>query len=146
MEDRSFSGRGLTRSDLEKEFFDDYYQQRHIDGKWVDLETYLSNSENRLNKRIDYDLCTEPATFSQEQINDRCQELTDLLSDVENYQQYLNTMLRTIDKHILNHLWIDQSFSKIASKTIQENLSRVNSLANKIETIQSGFKQLPVVA
>ena len=142
--DRTNNNNGYTRQELEQNFFDDYYQQRHIDGKWVTIENYIAAPENRFKKRFQYDLCQEAAKYSKEHINDRCNELNTLLVDINAYKDQLNNMLSSMANVLDKHLWVNSEFSKTAQQVLLENLKTINTVTDNIRKIRDEFKSLPV--
>jgi len=144
--DRTNDGNGLTRAELEQNYFDDYYRQRHIDGKWVTIDTYVADQENRFHKRINYDLCQEPAKYSSEHVNERCSELDVLLKEIADYQQQTQNMIDMLDEKLGQHLWVSPTFSQTAKQILKKNKQKVVALTKEIETIREGFKQLPLAA
>ena len=144
--DRTNNGDGLTRQELEAEFFDDYYQQRHIDGKWVTIESYINNEENRFTKRFQYNPYQESAKYSKAHINDRCNEVNNLLNDITSYRTQIENMLESASSILGNHLWIDPDFSETAKGVLQENLRSLNNVTERLKEIHNGFESLPEAA
>lgn len=137
---------GLTRKELEASFFDDYYQQRHIDGKWVNIESYVSDPQNRFKKRFQYDLYQEPTTYSQDHINEHCAELNILLLDIKDYYCQTENMLSSVSTELSNHLWIDSDFQTTAENILKQNLMSLNKITETIQQLHNDFKALPLAA
>jgi len=143
---RKNDGKGYTQSELAQHFFDDYHRQRHIDGKWVNLDDYTADASNRLRINQQYQACLKPAQYSAEHIKHRCEELNGLLTDIDDYRHQVISMLASLSECVGQHLWISQDFAETARHILAKNLDRVTELAEQVKKIQTGFQQLPVAA
>jgi len=144
--DRTNGGNGLTRTELENDFFDDYYQQRHINGKWVSIDDYLKDEENRFTKQFQYETCQEAAKYSQQHIDDRCNELQNLLKDIQAFETQLSELHESLSNVAATHLWIDNDFTTTAAKILEANLASSTAVTKQINEIHEGFKSLPLIA
>jgi len=120
--DRTNNGNGYTLTELEKLFFDDNYKQTHIDGRWIDIQNYINNTQNRLVNRIDFDPLVEDFYFSDEYVVNQNVELSGIVIDIntlcENYNKIQSELLDVTN----NHIWLVGSLLETASLNINEML------------------------
>ena len=141
--DRSNQGRGYLREELAEQFFDDHYAQCHIDGRWVGLEQYLRDDENRLCDYRPFEPHTEVIGFSAEHIRDRCAEIDALLEDIHRYCAAVSAKLATLDGELASRLWMDPDFAGPAGDTLRHSLGVVEAVAVRLRGLREGFAALP---
>lgn len=141
--DRSNAGQGFRREELQENFFDDHYQQCHVDGKWVRLSEYTANPENRLMRHEDFVAHSEPVTYSAQHIAERVDATQDLLDAIAGYRNTVQKKLASLHDDLAHHLWIDPAFTRPAEENLQQSLAVVEDLQQKIIRLQEGFSQLP---
>jgi len=123
--DRTNNGDGYSLNELEKEFFDDSYKQTHIDGRWVDIQNYINNTQNRLVNRVEFEPVVEPFYFTKEYLANQHSELNDVISDVsELYENYIKLQAELADIKN-NHLWLAQGL-------IGEAYDKINDMSPKL--------------
>ncbi len=106
-EDRTNHGKGYTLNELEQQFFDASFKQTHIDGRWVDVQNYINNTQNRLVDRIDFTPLVDAFHFKPEYVAQQKAEISlvlDELSVIAGHYQSLEQQLQSI---IDEHLWLD---------------------------------------
>ncbi len=108
--DRTNKGQGYTLEELEKIFFDDNYKQTHIKGRWVDVQNYINNTQNRLVKRVDYEAITEPFYFSNEYKYNQKSELTEIINNVKSECDAFTRIQAEITAIETDHLWLSGDF------------------------------------
>jgi len=120
--DRTNSGDGYTLAELEEMFFDDNYKQTHIDGRWIDVQNYINNTQNRLVNRVDFEPLVEDFYFSDEYVKNQYAELSGIVSEIDilcdNYKQIQAELLDV--KH--NHIWLVGSLIETSYRSITEML------------------------
>ncbi|MEA3274741.1 MAG: AAA family ATPase [Pseudomonadota bacterium] len=143
-EDRDDGGRGYTRDELQARFFDDHYQQCHIEGRWVTLDDFTGIAGNRLVAREDHRPHTEPVCYSAAHVRDRMAEVQSLLDAVGRYHGAVQNKLIHIDESLTDHLWVGDGFTEPAQRTLRHSLEVAHDLAQRIGRTRDGFRELPV--
>lgn len=142
--ERDNAGNGYTLAGLKEQFFDDHYQQCHIDGHWVTLEDYTKAGKNRLITRDNYPAHTEQVCYSDSHIRDRVKEVESLFDSVANYRDSVTRKLDHIDEKVVSHLWIEDGFVEPARQNLGRSLDVAVTLSQQIEEIRDGFSRLPL--
>ncbi len=141
--DRSNDNKGYTRSELQKHFFDDHYQQCHINGKWLGIDKYITLKENQLMRFDAFRPLTEPVRYGKKHITDRVSELQFVLTNIEQYIVDLEARIESIGTDVENHLWISKNFAQPALEVLHQSLLQVKKLSQRVITIRDGFAELP---
>ncbi len=141
--DRSNAGQGYRCEELQEQFFDDHYQQCHVDGKWVGISEYTANPDNRLMRHERFAPHTEPVRYSESHIHERVSATQDLLDAIANFKQVLDRKLATIATDVADHLWLDPGFAVPAQENLRDSLTVIEALEAQIRELQTGFRQLP---
>ncbi len=141
--DRSNADQGHRREELQERFFDDHYQQSHVDGKWVGISEYTANPDNRLMRHESFSPHTEPVRYSESHIRERVEATQDLLDAIDRHKQVLAKKLASIGSDVADHLWIDPGFAAPARDNLEQSLAVIEDLEVQIRDLQEGFRQLP---
>ena len=141
--DRSNAGKGYRREELEAQFFDDHYRQCHVDGKWVGLDEYTADPENRLMRHEDFAPHTEPVRYGEQHIRERVEATQDLLDAIARHKQVLAAKLASIGDDLAGHLWLDPAFAAPARENLEQSLRVIEDLEGQIRDLQEGFHRLP---
>lgn len=142
-DERDNDGNGYTLAGLKERFFDDHYQQCHIDGHWVTLEDYTRAGKNRLITRENYPAHTEQIRYSESHVRDRVREAESLLDSVVSYRESVTEKLNNLDEKVAAHLWVEDGFVDTARQNLGRSLDVAANLSQQIEVIRDGFSQLP---
>ncbi len=142
--DRSLAGQGCTYDELLKGFFDDRYQQTHVDGKWQHINDYISDSSNRLVIEKQNTPCLLPKQHEANFITGRLRELTHLQQDIQQFDEKLSIQLANVEVNIGEHLWLDPIFIETAAASLNKSTEQVQSLLSRLETLLNGYQCLPV--
>lgn len=142
--DRSNGGQGYRREALKERFFDDHYEQCHVDGKWVSLNEYTANPDNRLMRHEDFVAHSEPVTYSAQHIAERVDATQDLLDAIASYRDTVQKKLRSLHADLADDLWVDADFRRPAEDNLRQSLSVVEELAGQIKELREGFRRLPL--
>jgi len=141
--DRTNNANGYTLAELETMFFDDNYKQTHIDGRWIDIQNYINNTQNILVNRIDFEPLVEDFYFSDEYVKNQYVELSGIVNDIntlcENYNQIQSELLDVKN----NHIWLAGSLLETAYLNINEMLPVLvdyNQRFGKLLDINSSLK------
>lgn len=116
---RTNNGKGYTLAELEKMFFDDNYKQTHIDGRWVDVQNYINNTQNRLVHRVDFEALVEAFYFSKDYTDNQRANLHEVISDVNAVCEAFTQLQIKLDKVNNEHLWLVQSILEKACDDIR---------------------------
>ena len=144
-DDRTNNNQGYTFSELKEHFFDDYYQQCHIDGHWQHIDKYISRSENWFNQLLENTPFYKPAQYEQSFIDKRVHETHMLFQDLEQFSQSLKIQTDSIASVLDNHLWVTSDFVEQAQLSMEKTRTTAHSLKQRVKAIISGFEQLPVI-
>lgn len=143
--DRSNEGRGYTFEELQQQFFDDLYQQTHIDGQWNHIDKYIANPGNRLVKRHQNPPCMEPTRHPPELIERRLQETQAIWADLNGLKHKLEHQAGSLDQAIGGHLWIDPAFVETARNSLQKSCALADALAGRMSQVIQGYERLPTL-
>ncbi len=105
-DDRTNQGQGYTLEQLEQHFFDASYKQTHIDGRWVDVQNYINNTQNRLVQRIAFSPLVEAFYFSSQYVENQQQELNNLLAEVNTLTASYTQLQQQLEEITHEHLWL----------------------------------------
>ena len=142
-EERANGGAGYTREELRAGFFDDHYQQCHIDGRWMTLDDYTADPGNRLTAREEHRPRSEPIRYSDSHIRDRVAEMETLLEAVGQYRASLAEKLAHLEETVQDHLWISDSFVGPARRNLEQSAAVAAELEQRIRGLRDGFAALP---
>lgn len=143
-DDRTNNDYGYTLKELKDHFFDDYYQQCHIDGQWQHIDNYIEQSENRFNKLLKNKPQYEPAQYAQSFIDKRVRETQTLYHDLNQFAQSLKEQSESTPEVLTEHLWVTADFIEQAKLSLAKTLTSVESLKTRVAQLIDGFKQLPL--
>ncbi len=121
-QDRTNNGRGYTLTELEKSFFDESYKQTHVDGRWIDVQNYTNNTQNRLVNSIDFEPLVEAYYFADDYIKNQKAELTEIVNDVDGMCTGFNNLLTTIADIRHNNIWLAGGLLDASGSDIKHRL------------------------
>ena len=133
--ERTNNGTGYTLAELEKVFFDESYKQTHIDGRWVDVQNYTNNTQNRLVEKIAFKPIVDAFYFSSEYVENQRSELLAVIDDVSSINKHFDECRQVLDGILLNHLWISTGF-------LVQSLSSIKSLQPRLIDFQQRLTDL----
>jgi len=142
--DRTNGGSGYSRVELEQQFFDDSYQQTHINGHWVDIHNYVNNTQNRLVERIPFEPLTEPCYFSSDYIASAERDVHHVRDELQQIQQQYENLLQHIKPMIQQHLWLGTGFLCDIMADTEELLARLIDYQQRMQQVAQGLAKLPV--
>ncbi len=140
--DRTNNDKGYTFDELKSQFFDDYYQQCHIDGHWQHINKYIANPQNQFRTLLSNEPCLEPATYSVDFITKRVSETQQIADDLARFEEQIDEQKTGLSETLSDHLWIGKVFVQQADISLSETIYAVNELQKRIEKVITGFKQL----
>jgi len=141
-DDRSNNGKGYTLQELEQQFFDDAMQQTHIDGKWMDLQNYVNNTQNRLVNKIQFEPITEAVVYTADYIEHSVQQLQNLNTDVMALHQYCTEKNETLVQILTSHLWLDKVIFLSPLDNLKNNMVQLQAINLQLNDCIEGFKNL----
>ncbi len=142
--DRSNDGKGYTLKELEQQFFDDAMQQTHIDGRWMDLQNYVNNTQNRLVNKIQHEAITDSVDYSPEYIENTVRQLEQLIEDVSQLYDVCEEKHQGFKKSVEQHLWLDASLFTEAVNQLQANMQSTRNIKQQLAESIQGFRELPL--
>jgi len=140
--DRSNDNRGYTERELTDNFFDQHYQQCHIDGHWQHIDQYLAHPNNRLIHHHKNLPCMEPTAHPESFIQGRLKENKKLASDIEALHQNVEQGYAAIDQTLGHHLWITACFVASAKQALSDNLQEVSAFASRLQAVISAYQSM----
>ena len=143
-QDRSNDGKGYTLKELEQQFFDDAMQQTHIDGRWMDLQNYVNNTQNRLVNKIQHEAITDSVDYSPEYIDNAVRQLEQLIEDVSQLYDVCEEKHQGFKKSVEQHLWLDASLFTEAVNQLQANMQSTRNIKQQLAECIQGFRELPL--
>lgn len=142
-DDRTNNDEGYTFDELREQFFDDYYQQCHIDGHWQHIDKYIKNPRNQFRVLLSNQSCMEAARYPAEFIHKRVTETQQIYDDLQLFIQKLRGQKDGLSDTLSSHLWIGKNFMQQAETSLTQTISAANSLQQRITKVVNGFKHLP---
>ncbi len=142
-EDRSNEGRGFSKTELLKRFFDDVYHQTHIGGRWVHIDQYVDDPANRFVEESINEPKMEAKRHSGAFIEGRIKETGNLAADIALLQRNLQQQLIVSERTIGDHLWLLPEFAELAASSLKHALQQANSLLERLQSVMDGYQQLP---
>jgi len=142
-EDRSNNSLGYKQDELKQLFFDDRYQQTHINGQWIHFNQYIADPENCYREEYANDPCMEAKKHSTVFLESRIKEISNLAKDIVQLQQNLHQQHATLEQVIGQHLWLLGDFSKLASSSLNKAIEQTEMLFSRLQTVMNSYQQLP---
>jgi len=142
--DRTNNEQGYTRKALRDKFFDDYYQQCHIDGHWQHIEDYIAQTNNQFRQLLENSPLYSPKCYTQSFVDKRVSETQTLYHELKQFSQALAKQTENLGSELSQHLWVTSDFIQQASQSLQETIVAANDLQQRLEQVNISFKQLPV--
>lgn len=144
-DDRTNKGKGYTLKELEKVFFDDMNKQTHIDGRWVDVQNYVNNTQNRLVDRISFEPLVEAYYFSADYVSNQRAELNQLIENVGSLCEGFTAKQAELLVIQDNHLWIANGLLDVAENEISERLPKMIDYQQRLMNLISVNKSLQII-
>ncbi|MBQ0719370.1 MAG: AAA family ATPase [Gammaproteobacteria bacterium] len=141
-DDRSNDNQGYTERELTEGFFDQHYQQCHIDGHWQHIDQYIADPGNRLIHHHKNPPCMEATVHPASFIRGRLEESHKLASDIEALRQNIEQGYDAIDRALGQHLWITACFIASAKQALSENLEKVSAFKKRLELVVAAYQHL----
>lgn len=141
-DDRTNQGHGYTLAELEKAFFDKSFKQTHIDGKWVDLQNYTNNTQNRLVDRKTFEPLVEASFYTEDYVKNQLDELTNLQIDIGNIAQHYIDAEGMLKSFLATQLWLSSGFLTNVSDRIAASNPRLIDFQQRIDRLLMLNKKL----
>ena len=141
-DDRSNDNRGYTERELSNSFFDQHYQQCHIDGHWQHIDQYIADPANRLIQHYQNPPCMEPTVHPESFIQGRHEENKKLATDIAVLRQSVEQGYDAIDQALGQHLWITAFFIASAKQALNDNLQKVSAFEGRLQAVITAYEQL----
>lgn len=142
-DDRTNLGQGYDETQLRERFFDDVYQQTHINGQWVGYDQYVADPASLYVEEYENQPCMQDKRYSDAFIEGRRREIGDLADDIGLYQRHLAGQLDDLDDLIADHLWLTSAFSNLAVSSFDAMLQQSEQLSSRLHEVAEGYRQLP---
>lgn len=142
-EDRTQGGLGYTRDALRTHYFDDVYQQCHINGEWQTLDFYTQKSANRLVTFHAHTPAMETSRHSDLFLKSRIKESSTLHRDIQQLNTQLQQQVDALEHSVTEHLWLPATFIEIASHSLSRNLHKSEALAQRMLKVIEHYQAAP---
>lgn len=140
---RTNQGKGYTLAELSELFFDDHYRQTHIEGKWVDVQQYVSNTQNRMSEQVIHQPLTDAFLFGARYIANNRQEVQQIINELQQLHAEYSSRHATLCQQLDAHLWLSEALSTDVLKPLQQAIdtlvgyqSRIAAVIEKLDTLQ----------
>ena len=141
-DDRSNDNHGYTERELSDGFFDQHYQQCHIDGHWQHIDQYIADPANRLIEHHQNPPCMEPTDHPDSFIQGRLDENKKLATDIAALRQSVEQGYDAIDQALGQHLWITACFIASAKQALSDSLQKVSSFESRLQAVIDAYQHL----
>lgn len=142
-DDRSNNGMGYTRDELLESFFDDIYQQCHINGQWKHINAYTNKAANLLVHHHQNAPMMEATRHADSFISGRSRETQTILDDINILKGKLQQQQLSLEQTIAEHLWIPAGFIEKAAQSLKQSVNAAEGLAARMEQVITGYSKLP---
>ncbi len=135
-------GQGYSKQELRQQFFDDTYEQCHINGQWVHLNQYVQQQANRLVQVQEHTPLMAPISHPESFINSRVQDITLLHDELLTLYAALEQQHASLDHNLGEHLWVMSSFMENAANSLAESMQAAKSLTKRLHTVLVSYQTL----
>lgn len=140
--DRTNEGRGYTLNELETQFFDDRLKQTHINGKWVDVQNYVNNTQNRLVEKIQHQPVTEPCYFSVTYVEAARADIKHVIDEITQLRHHYTEQQSMMSSMIDSHLWLAGSFIERYVSASHEQLQQLFDFEHRMHKVEISIDSL----
>ncbi|OUS08098.1 hypothetical protein A9Q90_04500 [Gammaproteobacteria bacterium 54_18_T64] len=141
-DERSNDNRGYTERELSESFFDQHYQQCHIDGHWQHIDQYLADPANRLIYHHQNPPCMEATEHPESFIRGRLEESHKLTSDITALRQSVEQGYDAIDRALGQHLWVSVAYIANAKQSLSDKLEKVAAFQQRLHLVVEAYRGL----
>ena len=141
-DDRSNDNQGYIERELSESFFDQHYQQCHVDGHWQHINEYIAEPTNRLIHHHNNPPCMTVTVHPESFIAGRLSETTKLASDIAALQHSIEQGYEAIDAALEQHLWITAAFITSARQALVHNQQAVSAFNKRLQRVMATYRQL----
>lgn len=140
--DRTNEGRGYTLSELEIQFFDDRLKQTHINGKWVDVQNYVNNTQNRLVDKIQHQPVTEPCYFSLAYVEAARADVKHVIDELAQLRHHYTEQQALMSSMLDSHLWLAGSFIEQYVSASHDQLQQLFDFEHRMHNVEISIDNL----
>lgn len=123
--DRTNQNKGYTLDELESTFFDKSYKQTHIDGRWIDVQNYINNTQNKLVERQVFEPLVEAFYFPAEVVANQGCEIEKAIDDVKLVSDGFKAIIDELKAVLNNNIWLSCGMLKEASSEMVRKIPRL---------------------
>jgi MoxR-like ATPase len=138
-EDRSNQQYGYRLAELQKQFFDDVYQQCHIEGAWQHIDAYIAKHSNRLIHYHKNSPIMLAKRHEQSFLDSRLRETQHILDNLDSLRHLLEQQLLSLDEYDQFHLWLTPDVIKMAKSSLTIAFQASQSLQQRVQIIVSEY-------
>jgi len=144
IEDRSNKNRGYTLEELESTFFDKSYKQTHIEGRWIDVQNYINNTQNRLVERQVFEPIMDEYYFSGDYISNQQEALETMLGDIVLISRDFEQLVSDIKQVLGYNIWLSCGLLDNAAENIASKLPQLVELQQSVIRLKKINTELAV--
>jgi len=141
-EDRSNQQQGYCLAALQKQFFDDVYQQCHIQGAWQHIDAYIAKSSNRL---IHYHK-NRPIMLAKQHeqnfLDSRLRETQHILVNLDSLSHLLVQQTSSLEDRDQFHLWLTDDVIQTVQSGLDTALKAAKGLQQRMQVVVSAYGSL----
>ena len=138
--DRSNQQQGYRLTELQKQFFDDVYQQCHIEGTWQHIDSYIAKRSNRLIQYYKNRPIMLAKQHEQGFLDSRLRETQHVLDNLNNLSQVLAQQLAALQDQEQYHLWLSGDVIKTAQASLDTTLNAAKSLQQRMHVVVAAYR------
>jgi len=139
--DRTNGGKGFSKEELI-----DHIESRHSSNRAQQLRrdtAFWQDSANWLIEQYTLPLQMEPTRYSEAHVQGRLSTVAALKKDISSYLDDLQRQISSLNKTIVEHLWISPGFSQVAQANLETLLKQHQDLDKRLAKVHTGFGALP---
>ncbi|NDG64900.1 MAG: hypothetical protein EBY29_15770, partial [Planctomycetes bacterium] len=113
--------------------------------KWSGRESYLQDINNEFPTPLKNAQLMQEVPKTRSYLDAQLKELRSVHQRLTKHRTGIQENLISLEQEIIDHLWIEQSFSKVAAVRLAESRAETDRLLKRVETLESGFQRIPVM-
>ena len=144
-EDRSNRGKGYTQEELQTHFFDDYYQQCHIDGQWQTMQDYVTIKDNYFTQLRENKPILTAKKYNQSFVDKRHLETDELQLELQSLISALENQNKDLKENLQQHLWISKDFIQQIQVSLKSTLKNAQLLHQRMLAVSINYTTLTIL-
>lgn len=113
--------------------------------KWSGRDSYLQDINNEFPSPLKNAPLMQVVPKTRSYLDAQLKELRSVHQRLTEHRTGIQENLISLEQEIIGHLWIEQSFSKVAAVRLAESRAETDRLLKRVETLESGFQTIPLM-